>query len=242
MSEQKRLAAKLVEVMAAVKRIPKNGYNDFHKYHYALEADILEALRDELATRNVLLIPSVTGRSRDQVGEKGQVVTHLDMAFTFLDADTGEEITRAWLGAGADKEDKGAYKAMTGGEKYFLLKTFMIPTGDDPEAEGQQTPQARTQAQARPQTAPRPQAAPASTSGGLRVTATKVGKKGEKNGKAWTLYIVTLSDGREAKTFSDSVYIAAQSAQRAGAVVEIDLDEKQTIVNFVPVRQLRETA
>lgn len=154
-----KLVAKLVEVMKAVERIPKNGWNDFHKYHYALEADINEALRGELASRNVLLLPAVTGRSRESVGEKGQVVTHLDMEFTFYDAETGEQLTRPWLGAGADKEDKGAYKAMTGGEKYFLLKTFLIPTGDDPEGEAAVSPQRqapRKAAPSKPTTPPKP--------------------------------------------------------------------------------------
>jgi hypothetical protein len=31
--------------------------------------------------------------------------------------------------------DKGVYKALTGSEKYFLMKAFLIPTGDDPEKE-----------------------------------------------------------------------------------------------------------
>jgi hypothetical protein len=239
MSEHKRLAVKLVEVMKAVKRIPKNGWNDFHKYHYALEADILDALRDELADRGVLLIPSVTGRSRDQVGEKGQVVTHLDMAFTFLDTETGEELTRPWLGAGADKEDKGAYKAMTGGEKYFLLKTFMIPTGDDPEAEGQPATKDDKPSR-RQQPAQGPQRSTPSA-GPLIVTGTKV-VKGQKNGKEWTMFVLTLSDGREAKTFDTKIYEAAQAAQKARTTVEVDLGEKGKIINFLPVRQLREAA
>jgi hypothetical protein len=46
---------------------------------------------------------------------------------------------------------------MTGGEKYFLLKTFLIPTGDDPEQETPQT--ARRTEQARPQP-PRQSATP----------------------------------------------------------------------------------
>jgi len=130
------LVKKLADVMAAVERIPKRGWNDFHKYHFATEADIAEALRTELASRQVMLIPGITGMERERVGEKGQVLTTLFMTMTFLDAESGETIERPWLGAGTDKEDKGAYKAMTGGEKYFLLKTFLMPTGDDPEAEG----------------------------------------------------------------------------------------------------------
>lgn len=140
MSEKPRsLAKKMAEVMAAVNRIPKRGRNEFHKYDYATEADIVEAIRGELAQRHVILLPAITGKTRTPVGEKGSVLTELDMAFTFLDGDSGEELTRAWLGAGTDKEDKGAYKAMTGGEKYFLLKTFLIPTGDDPETEERPT-------------------------------------------------------------------------------------------------------
>lgn len=171
MSEPTRtLARKLAEVMKAVERIPKNGRNEFHKYDYATEADIVSAIRGELAQRNVMLIPGITGRSREPVGEKGSVLTHLDMTFTFFDGDSGEEITRPWLGAGTDKEDKGAYKAMTGGEKYFLLKTFLIPTGDDPEDDGDKThPQARANQRAAaernaranpPREVPRPSAPP----------------------------------------------------------------------------------
>lgn len=128
------LIAKLAAVMQAIERIPKRGRNDFHKYDYATEADIVSAIRSELATRQVMLVPAITGMQRDPVGEKGSVLTTLTMEMTFHDGESGETLMRPWLGAGTDKEDKGAYKAMTGGEKYFLLKTFLIPTGDDPEA------------------------------------------------------------------------------------------------------------
>lgn len=243
MSEHKSLAAKLAEVMKEVERIPKRGYNDFHRYAYATEADIAEALRNELAKRNVVLIPAITGESRHPVGEKGSVLTVLEMEMEFLDGDTGQSIRKPWRGYGTDKEDKGGYKAMTGGEKYFLLKTFLMPTGDDPEAT--ETPQQRPQARREPQRPPSRPVAPAAvprpahgTPAGLTVKAAKVAGKGEtKTGKPWTLYAVTLSDGREAKTFSSSVYEAAQAAQRAGTTVEVDLDEKSTIVNFLPVRQ-----
>lgn len=134
-SVQQSLAAKLAEVMAAVERIPKRGRNDFHKYDYATEADIAATIRGELAQRSVMLIPSIVGESRHPVGEKGSVLTVLEMEMEFLDGESGESIKKPWRGYGTDKEDKGGYKAMTGGEKYFLLKTFLLPTGDDPERE-----------------------------------------------------------------------------------------------------------
>lgn len=128
------LVAKLAAVMGAVGRIPKRGHNDFHDYNYATEADIVEAIRTELSTRNVMLIPGIKGHQREPVGDKGSTLTTLSMTFTFLDGDSEEKIERDWIGFGDDKLDKGGYKAMTGAEKYFLLKTFLIPTGDDPEA------------------------------------------------------------------------------------------------------------
>jgi hypothetical protein len=123
--------------MKAVERVPKRGRNDFHKYDYATEADIVATVREELANRQIMLLPGVSSISREPVGEKGSVLTTAEMTFTFFDGETGELIERHWFGCGTDKEDKGLYKAMTGGEKYFLLKTFLMPTGDDPEVDDQ---------------------------------------------------------------------------------------------------------
>lgn len=39
------------------------------------------------------------------------------------------------IGEGMDTGDKAIYKAITGAQKYVLMKTFLIPTGDDPELE-----------------------------------------------------------------------------------------------------------
>jgi hypothetical protein len=141
MSEQRSLVKKLAEVMAAVERIPKRGRNDFHKYDYATEADIAATVREELAKRSVMLIPSIRGEARHPVGEKGSVLTVLEMEMSFHDGESGERLDYPWRGYGTDKEDKGGYKAMTGGEKYFLLKTFLMPTGDDPEADAGEKPE-----------------------------------------------------------------------------------------------------
>ena len=132
---ERTLHKKLAEIMAAVHRIPKRGRNDFHGYNYATEADISECIRGEMAARNVMLIPAVLSEIREKVGEKGSVLTCLEMEMEWVDGDSGESILKKWRGWGTDKEDKGGYKAITGGVKYFLLKEFLIPTGDDPERE-----------------------------------------------------------------------------------------------------------
>ncbi|MBH0331449.1 hypothetical protein ABH14_16870 [Brevibacillus brevis] len=135
---EKTLVKKLAQVMKQVKYIQKRGKNKFHNYTYATESDVSEKIREELAERNVMMIPSVVGHStREHTNQKGnrEYICTVDMQFTFLDGDSGETITFNTIGEGQDAGDKGPYKAITGAQKYALMKAFMIPTGDDPEAD-----------------------------------------------------------------------------------------------------------
>lgn len=132
------LAKKLAEIMAAVERVPKRGRNAHFGYDFATEADIAGVVRKEMADRSVVCIPAVTAvEFRDlglnKKGEPKEPLTILHMTFEFMDGESEERIVKPWIGVGQDGGDKGAYKAMTGGEKYFILKSFLIPTGDDPE-------------------------------------------------------------------------------------------------------------
>jgi hypothetical protein len=134
----KQLVKKLAEVMMQVKYIPKNGYNEFNRYKYATEADVNEKVREELAKRNIIMIPSVKSHQiREHVNRKGntEYIATVEVEFTFMDGDTGETISFTTYGEGQDAGDKGTYKAITGAQKYALMKAFMIPTGDDPEAD-----------------------------------------------------------------------------------------------------------
>jgi hypothetical protein len=122
--------------MAAVDRVPKNGRNDFHKYDYVTEADILDAVRSEMAKRLLILVPDAESDAKSEpIGEKGDRLFTLRQRFTVHDGDSGESLSFHMYGQGSDKLDKGCYKATTGAEKYAVLKLFMIPTGDDPERE-----------------------------------------------------------------------------------------------------------
>lgn len=122
------LHTKLVKVMDGVSRIKKNGYNSFHKYSYVTEADVIEAVKTELVKQGLSLTQSVKSFS-----QSGDITTVL-VDYTITDADTGEACVSTCIGAGQDKGDKGPYKALTGSMKYFLMKSLLIPTGDDPEA------------------------------------------------------------------------------------------------------------
>jgi hypothetical protein len=121
--------AKIAKAMAQVERVPKTGYNSFHKYAYATETDLTESIRPILTECGLAFFSSVLEQERE--GE----FTKAKMEFTVADTETGECIKSTYWGEGQDKGDKGLYKAYTGATKYFLMKTFLIPTGDDPESD-----------------------------------------------------------------------------------------------------------
>jgi hypothetical protein len=135
---ERKLVSKLAEVMKRVRYIQKTGVNDFHRYKYATEADVNEHVREVLAELNVVMIPNVVSHSvREHTNAKGKTeyIVTVAVDFTFFDGETGETITFRTYGEGQDAGDKGTYKAITGAQKYALMKAFMIPTGDDPEGD-----------------------------------------------------------------------------------------------------------
>lgn len=153
------LVEKLAAVMAQVERVPKNGWNDFHKYKYATEADITECVRSALASQGVMLIPSVEKNEwRTVKTQKGEeTIATLTVRFTITDGKDKIEFNA--LGEGQDRGDKATYKAMTGAIKYALLKLFLIPTGDDPETEENEKPHTAARPRPTPRAAPAPRSA-----------------------------------------------------------------------------------
>jgi len=134
--DKSQLFKSISEVMAVVDRIPKNGFNDFHKYHFATEADVSDALRKELASRDVAVFVSnrIVG-VKEWLTPRGKptLLTNVECEVTFACGKSGATFSVTATGTGDDPSDKGTYKAITGAVKYALLKTFLVPTGDDPE-------------------------------------------------------------------------------------------------------------
>jgi hypothetical protein len=147
------LVGKLAAVMAAVERVPKNGWNDFHKYHYATEADLSDAVRSNMARYGVMLVPSVDKLEWREIQGKNGTEKIATLTVRFTATDGKDKFEFVVIGEGQDRGDKATYKAMTGATKYALLKLFLIPTGDDPETEGGEQPHTGSRA------APRQQAA-----------------------------------------------------------------------------------
>jgi hypothetical protein len=133
------LARKILKVMSLVGPVHKDKRNDFHGYGYASDEAIVTALRNALIEAGLCITPSqkscVEVIQKNAKGEE-TTLTKLEVQFILTDASTGETSAATFFGYGSDKMDKGVYKAMTGAEKYFLMKTFLIATPDDPENEG----------------------------------------------------------------------------------------------------------
>lgn len=131
-----KITAALSEVMGKVGYVQKTGKNAFHNYKYAGESDLLEALRPAMVEAGLLLIPSVHHISN--IDDHGNVFVTMAYTLAHKDGDVWPDKVFS-VGCGNDLAksgkvgDKGAYKAITGANKYLLFKLFQIETGDDPE-------------------------------------------------------------------------------------------------------------
>ena len=123
--------------MESVERIPKNGHNTFHNYRYATEADVSDHCRKLMAEHHILMTIDV------ETIEQLDDICRMRIRYTFHDGDSEAIISFALVSDGQDKQDKGPYKAITGGVKYALMKTFLIPTGDDPEKDTEKDTESR---------------------------------------------------------------------------------------------------
>ena len=121
--------------------VPKRGYNDHHRYNYALEADVVSYLGPLMTKYMVVTKVSVMIDKVERIdmgttrGGAMMTLTRVPLAVEFINADKPDERDVVeWIGEGSDTGDKGVYKAYTGGLKYLYMKWFLIATGDDPEA------------------------------------------------------------------------------------------------------------
>jgi hypothetical protein len=133
-----RLAGKLLAVMTAVSTVPKRGHNDFHNYDYATESDVAEAVRHAMVEAKLVMVPSLVEIREREIttrGGKPETITTVIMDYLFIDAESGASLRFRMPGSGQDAGDKGLMKAITAATKYAQLKSFILSTGDDPEAD-----------------------------------------------------------------------------------------------------------
>jgi hypothetical protein len=132
---KERISPKLLKIQKEVKALSKDGTNEFHKYNYLMEAQVTSLMKELLDKNGVIF--QYGSRITDMKPAGKQILVNVEVEYRFIDAESGEWLGGVAAGSGADTGDKGVYKAITGAIKYIYMKTFNIPTGDDPENDKQ---------------------------------------------------------------------------------------------------------
>lgn len=132
---------KLLEIQKRIKGMTKD--TKAFNYDYVSGDKILEAVRPMLDEYGLLLLPivlrtssePVTYKKYDKVSktvlETTEVLHTLTMQFRWVDTEQTEVIDIPFAAVGMNAFDKGFGSALTYAERYFLLKTFHIPTSKD---------------------------------------------------------------------------------------------------------------
>lgn len=130
---------KINEVMKAIEYLTKDDKVEFGntKYKAISEEKVTTAVRKELVKQGIVIVPimqesTVTEliRTDKSVNQRADVHTryriqNIDDVKDFIEVESN--------GSGVDTQDKAVGKAMTYAYKYMLLRTFAIPTGEDPD-------------------------------------------------------------------------------------------------------------
>lgn len=122
----------IAAVRAAVPYLQKDAKNAHFQYAYVSEGQVLGRVREAMGEAGLVIIPNVTATEHH---EKGLVSASMEFELVHSSGKAWPEKIK-WVGMGQDTQDKGVAKAATSGLKYFLLKLFMIETGDDPDKDG----------------------------------------------------------------------------------------------------------
>lgn len=129
-----KLFGKLARVMGRLERLHKSGHNTHFNYDFVTDADVSDAIRSTLADEGIAFFANIHSAERVVVGQdtKGRdrwkTIVHCN--FIFADSETGATWASDWQGEAIDDQDKGTAKAATSALKYFLLKNFILSTGD----------------------------------------------------------------------------------------------------------------
>ena len=139
------LFQKLVEVRKSIGSLHKDaqGYNN--KYQYVTGSQILNKIQDAMNFYNVLLFPKVLTQEvskREYKTRYGNNVIEYtvfgEMTFTWIDADNPSEQLEVPFAYAGSQDDmaRAMGSALTYAERYFLIKSFNLPTdGDDPDGD-----------------------------------------------------------------------------------------------------------
>jgi ERF superfamily. len=233
------LFKKLAKISGEISTVAKNGRNEHHQYDYVTEADLLNAVRAKLAaagiayffsvlsieTREVLAPVSKKDGGWDMLPAKSGPVTQVMVSATFADGESGETWNVIGAGAGQDAGDKGIYKALTGAQKYLLMKTFLIATGDDPEGDAKVD---KAAGEAATQAAPKTKASTAKATEAKPTEAKPAAAKVEPQAHG----PVTTVDGRQVD--DEMMKVLPGGKHKGRTIGSLTLEESKDLLDTMP--------
>jgi hypothetical protein len=121
---------KIAAVMQDVQYLAKDDNVSFGQTNYKAlsEEKVTVIMRSAMLKHKLVVFP--VEQSATRIGN----ITHVDVKYRIVNIeDPADYIEVVSCGDGADTQDKGSGKAMTYAFKYMWLRTFAIPTGEDPD-------------------------------------------------------------------------------------------------------------
>ena len=121
---------KIAAIMQDVQYLAKDDHVEFGstKYKALSEEKVTSIMRAELLKHKLVVYPIA------QTANRTGNITHADVVYRMVNVEApAAYIALASCGDGADTQDKGSGKAMTYAFKYMWLRTFALPTGEDPD-------------------------------------------------------------------------------------------------------------
>lgn len=158
------LYAKMAAIMGQIDKVEKDAKMNAGalNYKYVTDVQVYHTVRKLMVEYGIALFASMIEAQQERIitGEdkygnpKDKYHTLAKFQFVLVDSETGDTMTCVWHGEADDSGDKGVNKSSTAALKYWLLKTFIIPTGDDPDGvpSGQPAPNPRRIPDAAPPT------------------------------------------------------------------------------------------
>jgi len=146
-------------IMRDIEAIPKDRRNQQQGYSFRGIDDVYNLIHPVMAKHGVFMSCVIlSDRTEERKSNKGNALIYrvINARYRFT-ADDGSFVETDVIGEGMDSGDKSANKAMSVGQKYALLQTFMVPTDDpkDPENESHEVaPKAKPESKAAPASAP----------------------------------------------------------------------------------------
>lgn len=130
---------KISEVMKRVEYLTKDDKVEFGttKYKAISEEKVTTIIRKELVDLGIVILPvmqesQITELIRTEKSVNQRADVHTKYRIQNIE-DVNDFIEVESNGSGVDTQDKAIGKAMTYAYKYMLLRTFAIPTGEDPD-------------------------------------------------------------------------------------------------------------